>query len=194
MDVMMSINTHLKSVLGFRGVFDIGFLFIVKIWHDVQYVSGSTLSSISWQKNPVSPASSYLVDLCPYIWCNNSKENVFLGICFCDFEFSFIFTKNACFCCELCGNVTAFCSLSLNKSVPKHLWKRQVCTKFINLIMENNWSHKSGANSGLYNVAMKGFHYYHAFLFEILLFFSLKKCPSVLKSSRSQVSQSIIIR
>ena len=28
---MMSMNTHFKDVLGFRGVFDIDFLFIVEI-------------------------------------------------------------------------------------------------------------------------------------------------------------------
>ena len=34
-DVMVSINTHLKGVLGFGGVFDIEFLLIVYICHDV---------------------------------------------------------------------------------------------------------------------------------------------------------------
>ena len=64
---------------------------------------------------------------------------------------------NTCFRCALCGNVTAFCSLSLNKTIKTPLQKRQVCTKFINVIMENNWLHKSGANSTLYNVAMTSF-------------------------------------
>ena len=36
-------NTHFKAVLGFIGVFDIGFLLIVDIWHDMEKVSESTL-------------------------------------------------------------------------------------------------------------------------------------------------------
>ena len=41
------------------------------------------------------------------------------------------------------------------------------------MVMENIQSHKSVANSTLYNVAMKGFHYCHTFLFELLLSVSL---------------------
>ena len=37
------------------------------------------------------------------------------------------------------------------------LWKRQVCPEFINVIIENNLWHKSGAKSTLCNVAMKDF-------------------------------------
>ena len=33
---MMSMNTHLKIILGFRSVFDLEFLFIVEIWHYAQ--------------------------------------------------------------------------------------------------------------------------------------------------------------
>ena len=33
---IMSVNTNLKGVLGFSGVFDMGFLLIVDIWHDFQ--------------------------------------------------------------------------------------------------------------------------------------------------------------
>ena len=32
---IMSMNTHLKGVLDFRGVFDLNFSFIMGIWHDV---------------------------------------------------------------------------------------------------------------------------------------------------------------
>ena len=46
---MMSMNTHLKGVLGFRGVFDIDFFFIVDIWNDVLKGSGYNLISISYQ-------------------------------------------------------------------------------------------------------------------------------------------------
>ena len=124
---IMSMNTHFKGVLIFIGVFDIDFLFIVDIWHDVQNGSGSTLSSISFQTFALSPASSDLLDLCPNLWCNNSKETLFLGICFCDFEFSLVFTKNACFLCVMCSNVTAFCLSLLKKTVQISLWKGQAC-------------------------------------------------------------------
>ena len=93
---MMSVNTHMKGVLAFRGVFDISFLFIVKIWHDVQNGSGSTLRPIYCQIFSVSPDSSDLVDMCTNLWWNNSKKKLFLGINFFDFDFSFIFTKDAC--------------------------------------------------------------------------------------------------
>ena len=94
---MMSINTHLKSVLDFIAVFDLAFLFFVGIWHELQNGSWSTLSSICCQNISVYPYSSDLVDLCPNLWCNNSRDTFFLGIFFCDFDFSFIFTKNECF-------------------------------------------------------------------------------------------------
>ena len=45
------------------------------------------------------------------------------------------------------------------KFVQKPLWTITLCPKFINIIMENNRSHKSGENSILHNVAMKGFPY-----------------------------------
>ena len=127
------------------------------IWHDVHNGSVSILSSVSFQICSVYPASSDIVDLCPNFWCDNPKENVFLGIWFCAFDFSFIFTKNACFLFVTCVNVTAFCSMSMNNTVKTSLWKSQVCIKFINVIMENNWSQKSGTDSTLYNVAMKDF-------------------------------------
>ena len=120
---MISINTHLKGVLGFIDVFDLYFLFIVDIWHDVNNVSGYTLSSIYCQTFTVSLASSDLVDIFPNLWYNNSKENFFLGICFCDFDFSFVSTKNACFLCVLCSNVTVFCSSSLKKKFQNTILK-----------------------------------------------------------------------
>ena len=153
---MMSMNTHLKCALGFSGVFDTGFLLIFDIWHDVQKGSVSSLSLISWQTFSVYPAISNLMDPCPNIWCNNYKGTLFLGICFCDFDFSFVFTKDKCFLCKLCDNVTAFCSLSPKKTVQNPLWKRGAYPKLTNLIMENNQSHKSGENSMLYNAEMKG--------------------------------------
>ena len=62
---MISMNTHLKGVLDFRGVFGISFLFIVEILHDMHNGSGSNLRSIYFPKTAVSPASSYPVDMCP---------------------------------------------------------------------------------------------------------------------------------
>ena len=79
---MISLNTHLKGVLDFRGIFDISFLFILEIYNDVQNVSGSTLRSIYWQTFAVSPYSNDLVDLCPNIWFNNSKETFLFWFCF----------------------------------------------------------------------------------------------------------------
>ena len=92
------------------------------------------------------------------------KKMYFLGIFFCGFDFFFVFTKNACFIYALYSNVTAFLLLSLKKTMQKTL------PGFMIVRMENIWLHKSGVNSTFYNVAMKGFHYYCAFLFELLLF------------------------
>ena len=88
---IMLINTYLKGVLGCIGVFYLRFLFIDKIWRDVQNGSRSILTSISCQIFAVSPASIALVDLCSNLGCNNSKDILFLGIFFYDFDFSFIF-------------------------------------------------------------------------------------------------------
>ena len=167
---MMSMNTNLQGVLGFRVVFDIYSLFIVDIWNDVQKGSGSIMISMSFQKVSAYPASSDLVDLCTNIWCNHSKETLFLWIFFYDFDCFFIFTKNACFLCAMYGNVTVLCSLSLKKNAQNHLWKSQVCPKFNNIIIENSRSHKYGANSTLYNVSMKGFLLLSHILFELILF------------------------
>ena len=90
---MMSMNTHLKVLLNFKDFFDVAFLFIVEIWHYVHNGSVYTLSSIYCQTFSVSPEISDLVDLCPNLWCNSSKENFFLGIYFFVFDFSFLFTK-----------------------------------------------------------------------------------------------------
>ena len=179
MAVMMPMNTHLKFVLYFRGDFDLYFLFIVDIWYIVLKGSGYTLISISFQKCTVSPANSNLVDLCPNLWCNNYKETFFLGISFCDFDFSFVLTKNVCFCCALCGNVTAFCYLSLNKTVQNLLWKSQLCPKSINIIMEKNRLHKSGANSTLFNVEINGFPLSsHIFIWTSHIVFAVMKRKS----------------
>ena len=112
------------------------------------------LSSISHQILAVYPAINDMVDLCPNICCNNSK-----AICFLDgnlfvFENFFISPQNACFPSALCGKVTVF-SLCLQSTPYKTLFKKKLCTKCINVIMENNLLHKSGAKIMLYNVAIK---------------------------------------
>ena len=62
--VIFYMNTQLKDVLGFRGLCDLDFLFIVEILHDAQKRSVSTLISMSCQTFEVYPASSELVDMC----------------------------------------------------------------------------------------------------------------------------------
>ena len=64
---IMSMNTHLKGFLGFRGVLNLAFLCILEILHDVQKVSGSTLGLLSCQTFTLYSASSDLVDLCTNI-------------------------------------------------------------------------------------------------------------------------------
>ena len=68
-----------------------------------------------------------------------------------------IFPRNACFLCALCGNVASFFFSAPKYTMKNLLWKRQECTVFINTMIENNLSHKSGAKIMLYNVAMKVF-------------------------------------
>ena len=67
----------------------------------------------------------------------------------------FVVTKNVCFLCDLCGNVTIFFSFSPKYTVQNPLWNKQIYTKFINVLIENNLSHRSGAESTLCNVAIK---------------------------------------
>ena len=55
----------------------------------------------------------------------------------------------------LCGKVTTFFSFSTKYNMQKPLRNKQVCTKFINITIENNLSHISGVKSTLFNVAIK---------------------------------------
>ena len=97
-DEIISIKTHLKGAFGLSGILDLAFLFIEAIWHDVQKGSGSILSSTSSQIFAVSPVKNYLVDLCPNLWCSNSKAIFFLAGNF-FFYFSIIFPRRKCFLC-----------------------------------------------------------------------------------------------
>ena len=156
-DGIISIKTHLKGAFGLSGILDLAFLFIEEIWHDVQKGSGYILSSTSYQTLSVPPANHDLLDLCPNLWCSNSKAIFFLAGNLFFFDISLILPRNACFLCALCGNVTAFFFSATNYNVKNPLWKRQFCPAFINIMIENNLSHKSGAKITLCNVAMKDF-------------------------------------
>ena len=145
----------------------------MEIWHDIQNGSGSTLISMSCQKLAVSMASSVLVDLCPNIWCNHPKETFFLGIFLCDFDIPFVFTKNACFICVMCGNVAAFCLLSLKKTVQKLLWKG----RYVPNSLIQQWkiiNHTSLVPIPRYiTYQWRVFYCCREFIFEIILFVSL---------------------
>ena len=110
-------KTHLRGVLRCIGNLDLCFLLSVEIWHDVQKGLRSTLSSISFQTFVVYPVNSNMVDLCTNLWCNNYREIIYSIVWFCNLYLFFVFTKNACFLCELCGRVTVFCFLSPKKTI-----------------------------------------------------------------------------
>ena len=148
-------KTHLKGAFSFSGILNPAFLFMEEIWHDVKKGSGSILSPISSQSLEVSPANNDMVDLWPYLWCNNSKAILFLDVNLFVFDISFISPKNEYFLCALCGKVTKFLFLAPKSTMQNHFWNKQVCTEFINVKMENNLSHKSGAKSTLFNVEIK---------------------------------------
>ena len=144
-DGIISIKNHLKSDFSFSGLLDPAFLFIEEILHEVQKGSGSILSYISSQTLTVSPANNDLLYLWPNLWCNNSKAIYFLDGNFFVFDISLISTKNECFLCAICGNVTTFFSFAPKYTVQNSLWNKQVFPEFINAIIEKNLSHKSGA-------------------------------------------------
>ena len=144
----------------------------------MQKGSGSILRSTSSQIFAVSPASNDLVYMCPNLWCSNSKSILFFaGNVF--FDFSMIFPRNTCFLCALCGYVTAF-FFSAPKYTVQTPWRKiQVCPAFINVMIENNLSHNSGAKSTLYNVAIKVFPLLSHICIRTEPFcFSLTWCPS----------------
>ena len=151
-DGIISIKTHLKGAFGLSGILDLAFLFIEEIWHEVQRGSGYILSSTSSHTLAVPPANNDLVDLCPNLWCSNYKAIFFLAGNLFFFDIFLIFPINACLICALCGNVTAFFFSAKKYTVQNYLWKRQV-----NLMIEINLSHESGAKIMLYNVAMNVF-------------------------------------
>ena len=155
---MMSRNTHLKGILDFRGVPDIGFFYL--FWR-------SDMMCRMYQDLPqykcLTKNLQYLklvVTLWIYVFISDaiiSKILCFPVFCLDDFEFSFVLTIIACFLCAFYGNVTVVCSLSLKKPCKNIFENRRYVPIFFDVIMGNNLSHKSGANSTLYNVAMKCF-------------------------------------
>ena len=95
------------------------------------------------------------------------------------FDFSTNFPRNACFLCALCGTVTAFFSFAPKNTVQNLLWKIQIYPEFINVMIENNLSHKSGAKSTLCNVAMKDFPLLlHICIRTWPFCFAVTRCPS----------------
>ena len=122
-DGIISIKPHLNGAFGLSGILDLAFLFIEEIWHDVQKGSGSILSSTSSQTLAVSPANNELVDLCSNLWCKNSKAIFFLSSNLFFFDTFWIFPRNLCSLCAMCGNVTAFLFSTPKYTVQKHLWK-----------------------------------------------------------------------
>ena len=167
----------MKGVFGFSEFLDLAFLFIEEIWHDVQKGSWSILSSIPFQTFAVSTAINDLVDLCPNLWCNNSKATFFLGANL--FYFYFIPPKKACFRCALCGKVTGFFSLSPKYTVQNPCEINKYIPKLINDIIENNLSHRSVVKSTFCNSATKGFPLLsNIFIWTCTLCFAATWCPS----------------
>ena len=74
----------------------------------------------------------------------------------------------------LCNRIFSF---SLNYTVKSSLRNKQVCPKFINVIIENNQSHTSGAKSMLCNVMVKGYLLSsHSFICACLFCFAVTWC------------------
>ena len=178
-DGIISIKTHFKGDFGFIGFLYLAFLFMEEIWHDVQKWYGYFLSLMSSQKLAVSPSKNDMLDLWPNIWSNNSKSIFFLDGNFFVFGISFVSPKNTCFLYALCHNVTVFFSFSPKLTLQTHFWNKQLCPKLINVIIENNLSHKSGAKSTLCNVAINVSQLFlHIFIFNCP-FFTVTWCPSI---------------
>ena len=115
----------------------------------------------------------------PNLWCNNSKAIFLLAGNFFFFDISFIFPRNAWLFCALCGKVTALFFFAPNYTVQNPFWKRQLCPEFMNVMIENNLSHKYGAKSTLCNVAMKGYPLLsHIFICTWTFCFAVTWCPS----------------
>ena len=134
-DVIISIKTHLKGAFGFSGILDLAFLFIEDIWHEMQKGSRSILSSTYSHTLVVSPSNNDLVDLCPNIWCNNSKVIFFLAGDLFFFDTSWTFPVKACFLYALCNNVTALSHSAQRKKMLLQE-KSRMCQRKINLQQE----------------------------------------------------------
>ena len=91
------------------------------------------LSLISSQTLSLYPAINDMVDLCPNLWCNNYKTIFFL-----DDNLFALFPPKLYYLCALYGKLTVFFSSDPNYTVQNPLRNKQVCTKLINVIMENN--------------------------------------------------------
>ena len=86
----------------------------------------------------------------------------------------------------MCGDVTAFFSFAPKYTTQNPLLKRQLCPEFINVMIENNLSHKSGTNSMLCNVAMKGL--------PLLSHICIRTCPFFRRDVMSVCNFNVFIR
>ena len=88
----------------------------------------------------------------------------------------------------LCTIWQSYCIILLCSEVycAKPFMKKQVCPEFINVTIENNLSHKSGAKSTLYNLAITGSPLSSHILFVLDLFFPLG-CTSIVRNMNSNI-------
>ena len=114
---MITMNTHLKCILGFTGC--LWYRPFVDFWDLTRCAERvRTYPDLNvLPKYAVYLSRSDLKYLCIILRYNNSREIFLLGISFSFFHVSFIFTKNACFLCALCGNITVLCSLAPKETV-----------------------------------------------------------------------------
>ena len=115
------------------------------------------------------------------IWCKNYKAIFFLDGNLFVFDISFIYPKSACLLCALCVNVTVFLFFDPKYTVKKPLRNKQVCPKFINLMIENNLLHKSNAKIRCVMLRQKYLRYRCTCWFILVLFVSLwcDVCPQL---------------
>ena len=102
---MMSMKNHLKGVLGFSGILNIGFLLIVYILHDAHKGSGSTMGSISCQIFVLSPSNRIL-------WVYVLISSVIILEKFSSWEFAFLFWHSFCLYQKCVFSFCIFCYLN----------------------------------------------------------------------------------
>ena len=111
---MMSMNIHFKCVLDFIGVFDLAFLFIIKIWHDVKKGWWYTLISMFWKKIKY-PHSVLTLWICVPIFDAMIPNKLFLVIFFLTLTFPSFLPKMHAF--------VLLCAVMLPRYIRCHLRK-----------------------------------------------------------------------